>query len=197
MRMRHCHRWWRRAVNPDSVVRSAAVAPRRAVIAPTARCGYRAPSWLIQLELPVPSFRPAMLALAVASILLAGNVCAAAAAADGCGSQAAVPADKRLSNTAHWTTASEEENFGYDVYRGDVEKGPFVKLTKQPVLGNGTTNETHKYQYVDDSIDPCRDYWYYVESIASDGRREKFTTVFRAPAKRHAGEGSAKPPAQK
>jgi len=167
------------------------------VIAPTARCGYRAASWLIQLELPVLSFRPAVLALAVVSILLAGNVCAAAAAADGCGSQAAVPADKRLSNTAHWTTASEEENFGYDVYRGDAEKGPFVKLTKQPVLGNGTTNETHKYQYVDDSIDPCRDYYYYVESIASDGTREKFTTVFRAPAKRHAGEGAAKPPAQK
>ena len=143
------------------------------------------------------SFRPAVLALAAASILLAGNACAAAAASDGCGSQAAVPVDKRLSNTAHWTTASEEENFGYDVYRGDAEQGPFVKLTKQPMLGNGTTNETHKYQYVDDSIDPCRDYWYYVESIASDGTREKFTTVFRAPAKRHAGEVKAKAPAQK
>jgi hypothetical protein len=108
-----------------------------------------------------------------------------------CGSQAKVAPEQRLGNTAHWSTASEEENFGYDVYRGDVEKGPFVKLTKQPILGNGTTNDTHQYKYVDDSIDPCRDYWYYVESISSDGTREKFTPVFHAPAKRHPADKAA------
>lgn len=103
-----------------------------------------------------------------------------------CGSQSKLPADKRVRNTAHWTTASEEENFGYDVYRGDSEKGPFVKLTRQPILGNGTTEQTHNYEFADDNIDPCKDYWYYVESIATDGTREKFTPVFHAPAKRHA-----------
>lgn len=127
-------------------------------------------------------------------VLLAAQ---AHAAADGCGSQAGVPADKRVSNTVHWTTASEEENFGYDVFRGEQEKGPFAKLTREPMLGNGTTNETHKYKFVDDTIDPCREYWYYVESIASDGAREKFTPVFRAPAKRHAGASKAQPPAAK
>jgi hypothetical protein len=116
--------------------------------------------------------------------------------AGACGSQAKVAPEQRLSNTAHWSTASEEENFGYDVYRGNVEKGPFVKLTKQPILGNGTTNDTHQYKYVDDSIDPCHDYWYYVESISSDGVREKFTPVFHAPAKRHAGDKAAAAPAK-
>ena len=112
--------------------------------------------------------------------------CGPAGAAAGCGSQAAVPPEQRLSNTAHWTTASEEDNFGYDVYRADAEKGPFVKLTRQPILGNGTTADTHQYKYVDDSIDPCKDYWYYVESISTQGQREKFTDVFRVPAKRSA-----------
>jgi len=116
----------------------------------------------------------------VAALLLA----AAGAQAQGCGSQDKVPADKRLSNTVHWTTASEDNNFGYDVYRGDKEAGPFARLTKQPILGNGTTAETHNYQYVDSDIDPCKDYWYYVESIADDGAREKFTPVFNAPPKR-------------
>lgn len=102
-----------------------------------------------------------------------------------CGSQSKLPAAQRVLNTAHWTTASEEENFGYDVYRGNSEKGPFVKLTKQPILGHGTTEQTHNYKFVDDAIDPCKDYWYYVESIATDGTREKFTPIFRAPAKRH------------
>ena len=108
------------------------------------------------------------------------------AAPDGCGSQAGVPAEKRVNNNVHWTTASEEENFGYDVFRSSVgENGPFDKLTKQPMLGNGTTNETHEYKYSDDAIDPCRDYWYYVESITTSGTREKFTPIIHAPAKRH------------
>jgi hypothetical protein len=122
----------------------------------------------------------------------------ALAASDGCGSQAGVPADKRVVNTSHWTTASEEENFGYDVFRSSVgEKGPFEKLTKQPMLGNGTTDETHEYRFADDAIDPCKDYWYYVESIGTNGAREKFTPVFRAPAKRHSGVPADQPAAKK
>jgi len=132
-----------------------------------------------------------------AALLLALGVATSAAGADtvpagACGDQSKRPAAQRIKNTAHWTTASEEENFGYDVYRGDSENGPFVKLTKQPVLGNGTTAETHKYEFADDTIDPCKDYWYYVESIATDGTREKFTPVFHVPAKVH-GDGAAKP----
>lgn len=136
------------------------------------------------------------LGFAVALFALSGAVAWAADApvAGACGSQAKLPPEQRVSNTAHWATASEEENFGYDVYRGDTEQGPFVKLTKQPMLGNGTTSQTHDYKYVDDNVDPCKDYWYYVESISSDGAREKFTPVFHAPAKRHAaGKPGAEP----
>lgn len=123
----------------------------------------------------------------LASLALVMPVAAFAAApiAGGCGSQDKVAAAQRVKNTAHWTTASEENNFGYDVYRGASEKGPFVKLTKTPILGNGTTPETHNYEFADDSIDPCKDYWYYVESISTDGAREKFTPVFHVPAKWH------------
>lgn len=122
------------------------------------------------------------LALVLPATLLAAPLLPAASA---CGSQTRVPAAERVKNTAHWTTASEENNFGYDVFRADSEKGPFVKLTKTPILGNGTTLETHNYEFADNAIDPCRDYWYYVESIATDGSREKFTPVFHVPAKRH------------
>jgi len=100
-----------------------------------------------------------------------------------CGDQSALPADQRVANTARWTTASEQNNFGFDVFRGDAEKGPFTKLTKEPVLGAGTSDETHKYEYRDDTIDPCKEYWYYVEGISTSGSHEKFTPTFHAPAK--------------
>ena len=125
--------------------------------------------------------------LAFLATLLFGSAAYAAGpvAAGACGSQAKVPADQRVTNTARWTTASEENTFGYDVYRGDSEDGKFVRITKKPVLGNGTTSETHKYEFVDDTIDPCKEYWYYVEEISTSGDRAKFTTVFKAKAKRH------------
>ena len=107
-----------------------------------------------------------------------------------CGDQAALPADQRVANTARWTTASEQDNFGFDVFRGDSEHGEFAKLTASPIRGAGTSDETHKYEYRDDSIDPCKEYWYYVEGISTSGHREKFTPTFRAPPK-HRAVGSA------
>jgi hypothetical protein len=138
--------------------------------------------------------RPAAVCLAI--VLCAGHAFAAApVAAGGCGDQAKVPADKRVVNTARWTTASESNTFGYDVYRSDSEKGKFVRITKKPILGNGTTSETHSYQFVDDTIDPCKEYWYYVEEITTAGERVKFTSVFKAKAKRHPGADKAAPQA--
>ncbi len=88
-----------------------------------------------------------------------------------------------IKNTIRWSTASEVENFGYDVYRGEAEDGPFVRLTSKPIAGAGTSDEPHKYAYADKDIDPTKDYWYYVESISFSGVRERFTPVQKAKAK--------------
>jgi len=88
-----------------------------------------------------------------------------------------------IKNTIRWSTASEVENFGYDVYRGEAEDGPFVRLTAQPIPGAGTSDEPHKYAYADRDIDPTKDYWYYVESVSYSGVRERFTPVQKAKAK--------------
>ena len=86
-------------------------------------------------------------------------------------------------NTLKWKTASELENFAYDVYRGDSEDGPFERISAEPIPGAGTTDETSAYQFVDDTIDPYQQYWYYVESISLSGARERFTPIFAAKPK--------------
>jgi hypothetical protein len=101
-----------------------------------------------------------------------------------CGDQSKLPEDQRVANTARWSTASEQDSFSFDVFRSDTEKGEFKKITPMPIMGAGTTDETHKYEYRDDTIDPCKDYWYYVESVSTKGAHEKFTPVFHAQAKR-------------
>ena len=146
---------------------------------------------------PEPAATPAPKAAAPAPVAAAQKPPEAVAPAkeipEGeCGDQAKVAPDQRIANTARWTTASEQDNFGFDVYRADAEKGPFTKLTKDPIVGAGTSDETHKYEFHDDSIDPCKGYWYYVEGISTGGARAKFTPTFHAPPKRRA-VGSAAP----
>jgi len=94
-------------------------------------------------------------------------------------------ADKKaaLENTLRWTTASEVDNFGFDVYRGESPDGPFECITEQPILGAGTIDTPSDYTYVDRAIDPRREYFYYVESISMNGERKMFTPIIRAPAK--------------
>ncbi len=88
-----------------------------------------------------------------------------------------------LRNTIRWKTASEVENFGFDVYRATAEEGPFDRITASPVPGGGTVDEPRSYEYTDESIESGVAYWYYVESISMQGAREKFTPTFKAKVK--------------
>lgn len=113
---------------------------------------------------------------------------APAAAAPAASQEPAAPAEE-LHNKIRWATASEINNFGYDVYRGDTEEGPFERLTPSPILGAGTTDETQRYEYIDKTIEPGKDYYYFVESISIHGERERFTPVRKVPAKSPRNDG--------
>lgn len=92
-------------------------------------------------------------------------------------------ADGELANTLRWTTASEQDNFGFDIYRGDSAEGPFERISQRPVPARGSADTPTEYRYVDRDIEAERAYYYYVESISIHGRRERFTPVMRAPPK--------------
>jgi hypothetical protein len=95
-------------------------------------------------------------------------------------------------NRLKWSTASEVDNFGFDIYRSTSEDGPFERLTSRPIPGAGTVDEPRYYEYRDTSIDLGVEYFYYVESISVDGIREKFSPIIRAPAKgTKAAEGAS------
>jgi hypothetical protein len=85
-----------------------------------------------------------------------------------------------ISNKVKWATASEVNNFGFDVFRGDNEDGPFVKINESTIPGAGNSDIPNKYEFVDDTIEAGKVYWYYVESISMSGQREKFTPTFQS-----------------
>ena len=107
------------------------------------------------------------------------------ARASGPKTEEGAPGGERLENTIRWATASEVDNFGFDVYRSESEEGPFVRLNEEIIEGAGTADEPQHYEFVDASIEPHKTYYYYVESISMSGDRERFTPVGEAPPKVH------------
>ena len=91
--------------------------------------------------------------------------------------------EQAYENTVKWSTASEVDSFGFDVYRALSEDGPWELITPAPIEGAGTSDETHHYRFVDDAIDPHQTYYYYVESISMTGFRERFTPIGKTPPK--------------
>jgi len=91
--------------------------------------------------------------------------------------------DEAPKNSLKWTTASEVENFGFDIFRSESEEGPFEKRTDDPLPGAGTTDEPQSYLWEDFDIEKGKDYYYYIESISMAGVRERFSPIIKAPAK--------------
>jgi hypothetical protein len=63
------------------------------------------------------------------------------------------------------------------VYRGDSAEGPFERLTEVSISGGGTTDLPRYYRYEDHSTQPGRTYYYYVETISTNGSRSKLTPI--------------------
>jgi hypothetical protein len=137
----------------------------------------------LSLTLAVPSLAAAQAAPAPPAPSPASPASSSPAASP---APAGNPSPGPPANTLKWSTASEVENFGYDVYRADAEDGPWVRINAKPIPGAGTLDEPSYYQYADSDIDPTKPYFYYVESISLKGVREKFTPVIKAPPKRPA-----------
>lgn len=85
-----------------------------------------------------------------------------------------------LTNTLRWSTASEDEVFGFDIYRSTSASGPFARLTPQPIAGAGTKDTHSDYVYLDDTIAPATPYFYSIETIKMDGTRRRLTGVIEA-----------------
>lgn len=76
-----------------------------------------------------------------------------------------------------WSTASEFERYGYHVYRGREEDGPFERLTGEAIPGAGTTDLPQDYRFEDPDVEPGEKYFYYVESVSTGGQRDRLTPI--------------------
>jgi hypothetical protein len=94
-----------------------------------------------------------------------------------------VPEGPPEPNMVRWGTASEKDNFGFEVYRGLSESGPFEKINPEVIAAAGTTDLPQKYEFSDSSIEADTVYWYYIESISMSGERKRISPIYSSKPK--------------
>jgi len=68
-----------------------------------------------------------------------------------------------------WSTATETNNLGFNVFRCEEEKGPFQQINSTLIPGAGTCNENRNYSYLDEHVAADKTYYYLVADLCTDG----------------------------
>ena len=71
-----------------------------------------------------------------------------------------------------WATASEVDNAGFILWRSLTRDSGFTRLNTALIAGAGTTGERQEYTFTDASAKPGVEYYYQIEEVAFDGKRE-------------------------
>jgi hypothetical protein len=76
-----------------------------------------------------------------------------------------------------WQVSNENNIYGYLIYRGDAEAGPFLRVNKDIVRvdagkGDGITST---YAWRDDSATAGKTYWYYIGMLNRDGTKQQLS----------------------
>jgi hypothetical protein len=71
------------------------------------------------------------------------------------------------SSILQWTTQSESNNAGWNIYRAESEEFSFAsRINPELIHGAGTTNELTEYSYADESgFEYAATYYYWLESV--------------------------------
>jgi len=68
-----------------------------------------------------------------------------------------------------WSTASELNTVGFNIFRGDTPTDPGVRVNTELIPASEDTLTGGDYQYTDEDIVPGQVYYYYLEDVSADG----------------------------
>ena len=74
--------------------------------------------------------------------------------------------------TLRWTTESEIENLGFNIYRSTNYNVKFLMINDGLISGAGNSSTRHEYEYVDNGLTNGVTYWYKLEDVDYSGNTE-------------------------
>ncbi|MBN2396390.1 MAG: T9SS type A sorting domain-containing protein [Candidatus Atribacteria bacterium] len=79
----------------------------------------------------------------------------------------------------NWITQSESNNQGWNIFRADSDDlNSSMQVNTDLVPGAGTTSMPTEYSYNDESVTiPGNTYWYWLQSVSSDGETEDYGPI--------------------
>jgi hypothetical protein len=78
-----------------------------------------------------------------------------------------------------WSTESEVDTAGFDVYRATNEEGPYEKVTEKLILSSGDPFTGGNYDFRDMTIEPGVTYFYQLEELETTGNLTRLPDVVR------------------
>ena len=82
-----------------------------------------------------------------------------------------------------WRLQSQENVYGFNVYRAESEDGPWKKANDDIIPGHDTTSTPHTYEFFDTGLTIGKKYYYYIEEVTFDGQQNRISPVQSAVAK--------------
>ena len=76
-----------------------------------------------------------------------------------------------------WITGSEYNTVGFNIYRAEAAEGPFTRLNDSLIPAEGGAAGGGRYQFVDEQVTAGQRYYYMLEDIEFDGRREQHDPI--------------------
>ena len=91
----------------------------------------------------------------------------------------AIPGNRKV--TIIWSTASEIDNAGFNIYRSTEEDGTYTKINTELIPANGSAVISATYQFVDKPVNNRTTYWYKLEDINQRGEETMHGPVSAKP----------------
>jgi len=73
-----------------------------------------------------------------------------------------------------WTTETETNCFGYDIYKSIDEIGPYSKVNTKIIPGAGTSTKKNNYEFTDFDINKSQTYYYKIGQVDINGKQSYY-----------------------
>lgn len=76
-----------------------------------------------------------------------------------------------------WSTATEFDTAGFNLYRSDSPNGPFIKINSEIIQASDDPLRGGSYTYLDANVVPGTVYWYQLEDVELSGTTTKHEPI--------------------
>jgi hypothetical protein len=71
--------------------------------------------------------------------------------------------------TLVWSTESEIDNAGFNLYRAESENGSYVKINTSLIPAKGSSTQGASYEFIENNVQNRKTYYYKLEDIDLNG----------------------------